>query len=267
MPKRCPVIFDLADGTKACAWAARPGSTSPGQSAWRAKWGRGKTIVTILCDYGSRYQSKIYNPTFLKRKGPAGAGMAGPRAGPFLPSSRTHEAACASGGLALAAVLALSDCGARLGPGPARGSRDWVDGGGGAGPRLCRSGMRTGRKGRSLEIATGAPDRTDLRKSGVQLAKWRAALLNAQNANSARIATLRQQIAALGPPRPKAQTEAEEIAAPTRRTGQPVGQGCRPGDFGRRRGLSPRRRADPTRSTASCANGRRTSCCSFGPRP
>jgi len=28
----------------------------------------GHTIVTILCDYGSRYQSKIYNPEFLREK-------------------------------------------------------------------------------------------------------------------------------------------------------------------------------------------------------
>ncbi|MFC3070093.1 cysteine synthase A [Phenylobacterium soli] len=31
--------------------------------------GPGHTIVTILCDHGSRYQSKIYNPLFLKEKG------------------------------------------------------------------------------------------------------------------------------------------------------------------------------------------------------
>ena len=31
--------------------------------------GPGHTIVTILCDYGSRYQSKIYNPAFLREKG------------------------------------------------------------------------------------------------------------------------------------------------------------------------------------------------------
>lgn len=31
--------------------------------------GPGHTIVTILCDHGSRYQSKIYNPPFLKEKG------------------------------------------------------------------------------------------------------------------------------------------------------------------------------------------------------
>ena len=31
--------------------------------------GPGKTIVTILCDYGSRYQSKLFNPAFLREKG------------------------------------------------------------------------------------------------------------------------------------------------------------------------------------------------------
>ena len=31
--------------------------------------GPGKTIVTILCDYGTRYQSKLFNPAFLKEKG------------------------------------------------------------------------------------------------------------------------------------------------------------------------------------------------------
>jgi len=31
--------------------------------------GPGKTIVTVLCDVGNRYQSKIYNPTFLAANG------------------------------------------------------------------------------------------------------------------------------------------------------------------------------------------------------
>ena len=31
--------------------------------------GPGHTIVTILCDYGNRYQSKLFNPEFLKDKG------------------------------------------------------------------------------------------------------------------------------------------------------------------------------------------------------
>ena len=31
--------------------------------------GPGHTIVTILCDYGNRYQSKLFNPKFLTEKG------------------------------------------------------------------------------------------------------------------------------------------------------------------------------------------------------
>jgi cysteine synthase A len=31
--------------------------------------GPGHTIVTILCDYGSRYQSKLFNPAFLSERG------------------------------------------------------------------------------------------------------------------------------------------------------------------------------------------------------
>ena len=30
--------------------------------------GPGHTIVTILCDYGTRYQSKLFNPEFLRTK-------------------------------------------------------------------------------------------------------------------------------------------------------------------------------------------------------
>ena len=43
--------------------------------------GPGKTIVTILCDYGTRYQSKLYNPAFLREKGLPVPGMAGARDG------------------------------------------------------------------------------------------------------------------------------------------------------------------------------------------
>jgi cysteine synthase A len=31
--------------------------------------GPGHTIVTLLCDFGTRYQSKLFNPEFLKSKG------------------------------------------------------------------------------------------------------------------------------------------------------------------------------------------------------
>jgi cysteine synthase A len=30
--------------------------------------GPGKTIVTVLCDYGNRYQSRLFNPDFLRSK-------------------------------------------------------------------------------------------------------------------------------------------------------------------------------------------------------
>ena len=30
---------------------------------------KGSTIVTILCDFGSRYQSKLFNAEFLKERG------------------------------------------------------------------------------------------------------------------------------------------------------------------------------------------------------
>ena len=31
--------------------------------------GPGHTIVTVLCDYGTRYQSRLFNPKFLREKG------------------------------------------------------------------------------------------------------------------------------------------------------------------------------------------------------
>ena len=31
--------------------------------------GPGHTIVTVLCDYGTRYQTSLFNPEFLRTKG------------------------------------------------------------------------------------------------------------------------------------------------------------------------------------------------------
>ena len=44
----------------------------PGAAALRTQpqeLGPGHTIVTVLADYGTRYQSKLFNPEFLKSKG------------------------------------------------------------------------------------------------------------------------------------------------------------------------------------------------------
>ena len=30
--------------------------------------GPGHTVVTVLCDYGTRYQSKLFNPDFMRSK-------------------------------------------------------------------------------------------------------------------------------------------------------------------------------------------------------
>lgn len=45
--------------------------------------GPGHTIVTLLCDYGTRYQSKLFNPDFLREKSlPVPSWLAAPRAAP-----------------------------------------------------------------------------------------------------------------------------------------------------------------------------------------
>jgi potassium-dependent mechanosensitive channel len=62
------------------------------------------------------------------------------------------------------------------------------------------------------EIAERRTSDDRLEEIRAQLAQWRAALLNAENANAARIATVRQQIAALGPAPGEGETEAEEIS-------------------------------------------------------
>ncbi|WP_029040165.1 cysteine synthase A [Cucumibacter marinus] len=62
-----PYIFDLLEDEGLCMG----GSTAiniAGAVRMAKEMGPGKTIVTILCDYGNRYQSKIFNPDFLRSK-------------------------------------------------------------------------------------------------------------------------------------------------------------------------------------------------------
>ncbi|AWD23157.1 cysteine synthase A [Fuscovulum blasticum] len=63
-----PLIFDLLTDEGLCMGGST-GINIAGAIRMAREMGPGHTIVTILCDYGSRYQSKIYNPVFLREKG------------------------------------------------------------------------------------------------------------------------------------------------------------------------------------------------------
>ena len=63
-----PIIFDLMANEGLCLGGSS-GVNIAGAVNLARDLGPGHTIVTILCDYGTRYQSKLYNPEFLKSKG------------------------------------------------------------------------------------------------------------------------------------------------------------------------------------------------------
>ncbi len=63
-----PVVFDLLKHEGLCMGGST-GINVAGAIRMAKDLGPGKTIVTILCDYGSRYQSKLFNPEFLRSKG------------------------------------------------------------------------------------------------------------------------------------------------------------------------------------------------------
>jgi len=63
-----PIVFDLL-GTEGLCLGGSSGVNIAGAVHMAREMGRGHTIVTILCDYGTRYQSKLYNPEFLREKG------------------------------------------------------------------------------------------------------------------------------------------------------------------------------------------------------
>jgi len=63
-----PLIFDLITEEGLCLGGSS-GVNIAGAIRMAKDMGPGHTIVTILCDHGSRYQSKLYNPDFLREKG------------------------------------------------------------------------------------------------------------------------------------------------------------------------------------------------------
>lgn len=62
-----PVIFDLAAEEGLCLGGSS-GINVAGAMRMAREMGPGHTIVTILADHGTRYQSKLYNPAFLHSK-------------------------------------------------------------------------------------------------------------------------------------------------------------------------------------------------------
>ena len=61
------ILFDLLKEEGLCLGGSS-GINIAGAIELAKKLGPNKTIVTILCDGGQRYQSKLYNPAFLKSK-------------------------------------------------------------------------------------------------------------------------------------------------------------------------------------------------------
>lgn len=63
-----PVVFSLLKEEGLCLGGSS-GINVAGAIRLAREMGPGHTIVTILCDYGTRYQSKLFNPAFLREKG------------------------------------------------------------------------------------------------------------------------------------------------------------------------------------------------------
>ncbi len=62
-----PCVFDLLQHEGLCLGGSSAINIA-GAVRLARELGPGHTIVTILCDYGTRYQSKLFNPSFLRRK-------------------------------------------------------------------------------------------------------------------------------------------------------------------------------------------------------
>jgi cysteine synthase A len=63
-----PYVFDLLEHEGLCLGGSSAINIA-GAVRMARDLGPGKTIVTVLCDYGNRYQSKLFNPEFLRSKG------------------------------------------------------------------------------------------------------------------------------------------------------------------------------------------------------
>ncbi|MEE3358443.1 MAG: cysteine synthase A [Pseudomonadota bacterium] len=63
-----PIVFDLLS-EEGLVMGGSTGVNVAGAIRMAQEMGPGHTIVTVLCDYGNRYQSKLFNPEFLAGRG------------------------------------------------------------------------------------------------------------------------------------------------------------------------------------------------------
>jgi cysteine synthase len=63
-----PIVFDLIRD-EGLVLGGSSGINVAGAIKVARELGPGHTVVTVLCDYGTRYQSKLFNPAFLREKG------------------------------------------------------------------------------------------------------------------------------------------------------------------------------------------------------
>jgi cysteine synthase len=63
-----PIVFDLLEQESLCLGGSS-GINVAGAIRLARQLGPGRTVVTILCDSGARYGSKLFNSAFLRSKG------------------------------------------------------------------------------------------------------------------------------------------------------------------------------------------------------
>jgi cysteine synthase A len=67
-PEALPVIFGLLQHEGLCVGGST-GINVAGAVRMARRLGPGHVVVTVLCDNGERYRSKLFNPEFLRAKG------------------------------------------------------------------------------------------------------------------------------------------------------------------------------------------------------
>ena len=197
-----PIVFDLLRDEGLCMGAST-GINVAGAIRMARDLGPGHTIVTILCDYGTRYQSKLFNPDVPAREGPAGAGLARAR-GARHPRClrRTDPRRAARRARARGSLLLLALAVAALAQAPAEDDAE----------RAKRwDAVGDQRRGADQRPRHARPRSS--RRCASALVAQRSEALAAEQERQPAVDELNQRLQALGPPPAEGAEEAPEIAA------------------------------------------------------